>query len=221
VRVPLAIRWGAELAAPGRRVTDFTSLPDLAPTFLEAAGADIPEQMTARSLMPILRTPHGGRVDASRDAVVVGRERHTPAQAPPSTGGYPSRALRTDRWLYIMNLAPERWPAGAPGTSTRGPAYADCDGGPTKAYIVGHREEAACRRSYELCFARRPSEELYDVQADPYQLTNLASAVQHAETARVLRERLTTYLRETGDPRFTDEPVRFDEYPYGGRLAAR
>jgi hypothetical protein len=25
---------------------------------------------------------------------------------------------------------------------------------------------------------------------------------------------LTRYLEQTGDPRFTDAPVKFDEYPY-------
>jgi arylsulfatase A-like enzyme len=52
-RVPLAIRWGAKVPA-GRTVTDFVNLCDLAPTFLASAGLQPPQQMTGRSLLPIL-----------------------------------------------------------------------------------------------------------------------------------------------------------------------
>ncbi|NCX97350.1 MAG: hypothetical protein EBX35_01850, partial [Planctomycetia bacterium] len=47
VHVPLAIRWPAAVK-PGRTVTDFVSLSDLAPTFLAAAGLPVPPAMTTR-----------------------------------------------------------------------------------------------------------------------------------------------------------------------------
>jgi arylsulfatase A-like enzyme len=213
VRVPLAIRWGKGVAKPGRRVTDFASLPDLAPTFLEAAGVEIPQDMTTRSLLPMLESEESGRVDASRDFVVTGRERHCPAQAAPSADGYPVRAIRTDRWLYMMNLEPDRWPAGVAEDSTAKRPYADCDGGPTKDNIVANRDGAA-KQAYRLCFAKRPAQELYDVQADPYQLRNLAADPAHAKTLAALRQRLVAYLKDTRDPRFTDAPVLFDTYTY-------
>ena len=56
--------------------------------------------------------------------------------------------------------------------------------------------------------------ELYDCQADPDQLHNLADDPEHADTVESLRAQLTAYLVDTGDPRFTDGPVLFDEYPY-------
>lgn len=223
VRAPLAIRWGQGVAKPGRRVTDFTSLPDLAPTFLEAAGVAVPGAMTARSLVPVLKSGKDGRVDAARDAVVTGRERHCPAQEAPSMAGYPSRALRTDRWLYILNPAPDRWPAGVPEGGTVGKGYADCDGGPTKGEILAGMASGATKQAYDLCFAKRPAEELYDVQADPYQLHNLASDAAHAPALAGLRQRLGAYLKETADPRFSDAPVLFDSYPYRSKakLAAK
>ena len=45
--VPLAIRWPAKINRPGRVIDDFVSLPDLAPTFLELAQLETPENMTA------------------------------------------------------------------------------------------------------------------------------------------------------------------------------
>ncbi len=214
VRMPLAIRWGAKVPG-GRRVSDFTSLTDLAPTFLEAAGVKIPKEMTGRSLVPVLQTGGEGRVDRQRDFMVFGRERHAPAQKIPSMVGYPSRGLRTDDWLLILNLEPDRWPAGVPKNSTHPMnVHADCDNGPTKSFIIEHRDEAKYARYYDLCFAKRPAVELYDCKADPDQVNNLAGDAKHAGTVRKLRGQLEEYLKKTDDPRFTDAPVKFDEYPY-------
>ena len=209
-RVPLAIRWG-EKVKPGREVTDFTSMTDLAPTFLEAAGVKVPRQMTGKSLIPLLRSERGGRVDEERDFMVFGRERHVPAQKMPSTAGYPSRALRTDKWLVILNLEPERWPAGVPaGASHPIDQFADCDNGPTKQFIMKDPQS----RYYDLCFAKRPEVELYDCEKDPDQVNNLAGKPEYKQTVARLRRQLEEHLERTEDPRFTEQPVRFDEYPY-------
>ena len=213
-RAPLAIRWGNKVK-PGRRVSDFVSFTDLAPTFLCAAGLQIPEVMTGKCLLPVLTSQEQGRVDPTRNAIVYGRERHTPAQAMPSMAGYPSRALRTDRWLLILNLEPERWPAGVPSGATHPmDVHADCDGGPTKSFLVDNKDDPEVAQYYELCFAQRPAVELYDCQADPDQVNNLAANPQYAKTVETLRKQLTDYLAATADPRFTDAPVKFDDYPY-------
>ncbi len=209
-RVPLAIRWGAG-TWPGRVVTDFVSTTDLAPTFLEAAGVSVPSAMTGKSLIPILKSDNEGRVDANRDFMVFGRERHVPAQKMPSMVGYPARALRTNKWLLILNLEPDRWPAGVPkGASHPMDQHADCDNGPTKQVITSDPGS----RYYELCFAKRDAVELYDCATDPDQVNNLAEKPQHRKTVDELRDRLVAYLARTSDPRFTDRPVRFDEHPY-------
>ncbi len=214
-RVPLVVRWGSGVEAPGRRVSEFVSLTDLAPTFLAAAGVETPNVMTGQSLLPLLKNDAKAIGAQTRDHVVTGRERHAAAQEMPSLVGYPSRAIRTERYLYIMNLEPERWPHGVPENATHPIGqHPDTDDGPTKRFILDHREDRQFRRFYELCFSRRPAEELYDVQADPAQVRNLAGNPEHRETMLLLRDRLTSYLEKTGDPRFTDEPVRFDDYPY-------
>lgn len=215
VREPLAIRWGAGIEKPGRLVEGFVSLTDLAPTFLEAAGVEVPEVMTGQSLLPLLKNEDAAEQGQSRDFVVTGRERHAAAQEMPSLVGYPSRAIRTDRYLYILNLEPDRWPHGVPDNATHPIGqHPDTDDGPTKAFILEHRDDPRYATFYELCFGKRPAEELYDVVVDPDQVNNLADDPEHRETIARLREQLTSYLRETGDPRFTDAPVRFDEYPY-------
>ena len=216
VRMPMAIRWGDKIK-PGRRVSDFASFTDLAPTFLTVAAVEVPAAMTGKSLLPVLTAKGNGRVDPTRDFIVFGRERHTPAQKMPSMAGYPARALRTDRWLLILNLEPERWPGGVPNGATHPMnVHPDCDDGPTKSFLVNHKNDAESNQYYQLCFAKRPAEELYDCKADPDQINNLAAKPEFNKTIKTLRKQLTDYLIATADPRFADLPVKFDEYPYQG-----
>jgi len=212
--VPLAFRWGKKVK-PGREVTDFMSLTDLAPTFLEAAGLRIPPQMTGKSLLPVLQVDSNGRVDRKRDFMVFGRERHTPAQKMPSMDGYPARALRTDRWLLILNLEPDRWPAGVPTGATHPMnGHADCDNSPSKSFLVNHKDDPELAEYYQLSFAKRPAVELYDCKSDPDQVNNLAAKPELAQTVQALHKQLIDYLSVTADPRFTGLPVKFDKYPY-------
>ncbi|MCA8977070.1 MAG: sulfatase [Planctomycetes bacterium] len=214
VRVPLAMRWN-RLTAPGRRLAELVSFTDLAPTFLAAAGLEVPAVMTGNSLLPLLCDDRAAGADPWRDFVVFGRERHTPAQAMPAMVGYPMRGLRTERWLLILNLEPDRWPAGvAAGATHPFGSFADCDDGPTKQLLMRERDDPAIATFYDLCFARRNAIELYDCQQDPDQIHDLAGDDEHAGIRDELRQRLVDYLARTGDPRFTDAPVRFDDYPY-------
>ena len=217
-RVPLAVRWGARVA-PGRRIDDFVSLADLAPTFLELAGVEVPAGMTGRSLVNVLLADGSGRIDPSRDHVLVARERHTPAQEAPSMAGYPMRAIRTADHLYIRNLAPDRWPSGCAAGSTYGRPYADCDDGPTKRWLVEHRDDPDVRRFFELAFAKRPAEELYDLTADPQQLVNVAADPAHAAVKAGLASRLDAALAGSGDPRAAGRGDEIEAQPFYGRSA--
>ena len=147
--------------------------------------------------------------------MVYGRERHGVSQKFPSMDGYPSRAIRTDDWLLILNLEPDRWPAGVPSGATHpNDSYTDCDNGPTKSFLLEHKDDTQFANYYTFSFAKRPAVELYDCKADPDQVNNLADDPKHQNTVETLKTQLTTYLADTGDPRFTDAPVLFDQYPY-------
>lgn len=213
----------------GRVVDDFVPLPDLAPTFLELAGREVPEAMSGRSLVPILRSEKSGRIDPARDHVVMGRERHVD-EAREGRLPYPQRAIRTADHLYIVNFEPNRSPAGdfhPPGRGEKPPtrrqllhetraAYPDFDAGPTKAWLYEHRDHPKWRATWELTFGPRPAEELYYLPEDPDQMKNLAGDPAHAEAKGILRARLMTALRSTGDPRVTDEVPSFERPPLGG-----
>ena len=208
-RVPLAVRWRESIPG-GRVVTDFVSLVDIAPTILEAGGLEIPAEMTGRSILEMLRSGADGRVDSSRDHVILARERHTPWRE--GRVGYPMRAIRTDRFLYIRNLEPDRWPAGDP------PILGEVDPSPTKDLMRARKDDPQFRRYYEAAFSKRPGEELYEVGPDPGQMHNVADEGAHAEVKTALAERLDQHLLATADPRALGQPPTWESNPHYGRL---
>ncbi len=211
-RVPLAIR-GPGIPG-GRLVDDFVSLTDLAPTFLQAAGVKVPAEMTGQSLLPLLTSKKSGRVDPTRDYVLFGRERHTVSQQKGVQGGYPMRAIRNADFLYIRNFHPERWPAGTPdyqNAELKQAWLSDCDNGPTKTALWEIRGEEPGKSLYELCFGKRPAEELYDLSQDPGQLVNVAAHPEYAIQRKTLATRLENEIRNTGDPRADPKREPLDE----------
>jgi uncharacterized sulfatase len=202
--MPLAMRWGNVISS-GRQIDDPVSFIDFAPTFLAAAGVSIPQEMTGRSLLPVLQSPLSGYVDESRTFVLTGRERHTHARA--DNVGYPARAIRTRTFLYIWNMKPDRWPAGDPD------GYFDIDASPSKDWLLAHQTDPGESRYFELACGLRPEEELYDISVDPACLQNIAVSPEHATLKQDLRTQLEEELRRQGDPRILGYGDIFDSYP--------
>lgn len=210
-RVPLAM-MGPGIEA-GQKVDAFINLKALAPTFLDAAGAQPPEQMNSRSFLSLLHP--GGEAQSNRDFVVTGRERH--AWVRENGLGYPSRAIRTEDYLYIVNFRPGRWPAGHPDAryDTNEHGYGDIDASPTKRFMRDYKGEYP--ELFEKGFGKRPAEELYALDEAPDQLHNVADSARYAEVKARMRRHLTEYLKESGDPRVLDgTQASFDDYPYYG-----
>ena len=228
--VAMAVRWPGKVS-PGRVVSDFVNLMDLAPTFLDAAGVEHPPGMVACSIVPLLESPESGRIQEDRDSVITGRERHTLSRE----GGipYPIRAIRTDDFLYIHNFEPDRWPAGDPRgleDYTAEPpsmeeirtvtlsAYGDIDQGPTKVWMIYNRAEEDVKPLFELGFGKRPQEELYDLRNDPDYMQNVAHDSKYEQIRTALNSRLMSVLQEQDDPRITESPPRFEQPPFAGPL---
>lgn len=227
IHMPLAIAWPKQVVG-GRTSADLVNLIDLAPTILSTAGITPPETMSGRSLLALLKSNKSGIIEPDRTAVFSARERHSSSRF--RSLGYPQRSVRTHTHLYIRNYHPERWPAGAPQkfgmgnypgrddiTQERlGPldaAYQDIDACPTLSLLVKRRSEPDFARCLALAVDHRPSEELYDIVADPACLNNLAGKDVAREEQRKLSELLTAKLTATGDPRETANGDVFETYP--------
>ena len=210
-KIPLIISWPNHFKG-NRTVDDFVSLNDFAPTLLELAGIAIPNEMTAKSIAGILRSDERGKIEAGRDQVVMGRERH--AFVRQGGQGYPGRAIRTNDFLFIKNYEPERWPAGDP------PLYGDVDAhmlhypAPTKLYMLANKNQPSVASLFDIAFGKRPAEELYDLTHDPYQMNNVADVPEYQETKEKLSDQLVQYLIATGDPRETEADFDWDAAVY-------
>ncbi len=219
IHMPLAVRWGGRGRA-GRTVDDIVQFVDLTATILDLAGASHPggrSALVGRSIRGILESQDDGLVDATRTRAFSGRERHSSSRWNNLT--YPQRSMRTPQYLYIRNFKPQRWPAGAPQKylpdgSLEGMhlAYHDIDASPTLTKLVEGRDDERIREFLELAVGKRPAEELFDLEADPGCLTNLALQEGHAGLVSELRQELDSYLQETGDPRATGNGQIWDDY---------
>lgn len=209
--IPLAICWPRGIKGSARIVDDFVNFADLAPTFLEAAGIDEPgpimQPTSGQSLFDIFSVSKSGTVNPSRDHVLVGKERHDIGR--PHDGGYPIRGIRQGDWLYLQNFATNRWPAGNPETG-----YLNCDGSPTKTDILNKRRSGESTEFWDLCFGRRPDQELYNLKEDPDCLNNLADSAEHTSLMSELNSRMVNLLKEQGDPRMFGNGSIFDSYRY-------
>jgi arylsulfatase A-like enzyme len=209
-REPFVARWPGHIK-PGSTHDGLISLTDLAPTFLAAAGVEIPKDMTGQSLLPVFR----GETVPPRAEIFVERERH--ARARPDNVGYPARAIVTDRFLLIRNFEPGRWPAGDPDVKASQGFFSDIDAGPTKTELLDRRDDPAFAKFFAMATEKRPAEELYDLKADPDCLNNLADNSDFAKAKGDLAERLANWMKQTADPRATNprEP-KWDRYEYYG-----
>ena len=215
-RVPLAIRWGKNLAA-GSFAEEFVNVADLGPTFLELAGLTPPPEMSMHSIKNLML----GKADAfQRDAVFMERERH--ANVRHDNMSYPIRAVRTREFLYLRNLRPDRWPAGDPDVLfLHGRPYGDVDTTLVKDFLLTHQNEAAYANYIALIFGKRPAEELYDLRADPHQLTNVADKPEYADALKQQRLRVDAWMKETNDPRLDPSYDGWDKFPYYGKAPRR
>ncbi len=139
--------------------------------------------------------------------------------------GYPSRAIRTPEYLYIVNFQPDRSPMGDPGKldhgamadqktleSDYGVGYADLDIGPFKAWIVQHRGDPQYAQYVEWAIGKRPATELYRTPVDPDQVKNLAEDRGFQEVKGQLHKLLMEELTRNQDPRVLGD--QFDRRPY-------
>lgn len=176
IKTPLIV-WAPGRLKPARTASLVSSI-DFAPTFLELAGIPKPPQVQGVSMKPILDDPAA----TTRDYVFAEHNWHV-FQAH-------ERMVRWRQWMYIRNAWPERQNLCLESTADY-PAGAEL----WQAEADGKLEP----KQRDVFLKPRPPEELYDLDADPDQLDNLAGRPEHEETLARLRKVLDLWSDETGD----------------------
>jgi N-sulfoglucosamine sulfohydrolase len=180
LNVPLIARWPGHIK-PGVTRT-LISGEDVAATFMEAGGAAIPKGVSGRSFYPLLM---GGKYEP-REYIFAARLFHGNSSFGPETKASTfdlSRCVRNSRWKLIYNVTPqmEYWPV---------------DSGEDAGWqqIVAAHKAGALKPEHERAYFQRPRPvlELYDLDADPSELNNLAGRPEH----RDIQETLLAVMQE-------------------------
>ena len=183
VKVPLMIHWPGTVKQPG--ITDaLVSLADLVPTIVEAAGGTATPAIDGKSFLAVLK----GIAKIHREVVFA---THT---GDGMMNRAPARMLRTGRYKYILNLAPEIL------YTTHMDKAKDHDGGReywdswrNASFSDSHAAEILWR------YHNRPAEELYDTWSDPHELRNLAADSNKRNLLTDFRKRLAGWRSQQYD----------------------
>ena len=229
IHMPLAVSWPKQF--PGHRSSDdLVSFVDLTATIYEAAQVSSPDDfpVIGISLVDELRSKKSGLLSADRDFILAGRERHSSSRY--NSLSYPIRAIRTKEWLYLINLTPERWPAG-PGLKYSRAAYGednklisstdagvhsgyhDIDACPSLTFLIQHADDPQYARFLQMSVAKRSRQELFHLPSDPDCLNNLAGDPKHAVVRDQHFAKLMKELNRTGDTRTTTDGHVWETYP--------
>jgi len=182
LHVPLIIRFPAKYARwapskPGTVCDRLVSFVDFAPTALSLAGADIPKHMQG---VPFLGQSAGEprrHVFAIRDRMA---ERYDTV-----------RVVRDARFQYLRNFMPHL----------------------TWSQFVSYTEQMPTMKAWRRLAGEgklsgpparyfsptKPIEELYDTQADPHQIHNLAADPKYRPQLEALRAECVAWMKRTGD----------------------
>lgn len=212
-RVPLMVRWPG-VVRPGSRSAALVSDIDMAETFLDAASLKPDPHMTGISLVPILR----GQSATGHDYVFTERGEH-PGSLTVSEGVDWARAITGQRYKLIYNAQPAQpyspvdqggrflapqppTPEGGKREFVAGIPRTDLDRaiGSWKPIVEAHEKGTLPALFERLYFKRpRPIFELYDLQSDPYELTNLAGKPEYKAIEVELREELDKWMALSHD----------------------
>jgi arylsulfatase A-like enzyme/lysophospholipase L1-like esterase len=176
LKVPTAIAGRLKNAASGSTNDDLVSTIDISATVLQLAGVELPEYLDGQSLVGEQYEPREA-IFGARDLIDEVMDR--------------IRCVRTQKYKYIRNYNPEN-------------GYREClyvqRNRPMLSVIRELDREGRLSPAQQLILKTvKPSEELYDVAADPHEVNNLAADLKYAKQLKSLRSQLDRWLESTGD----------------------
>lgn len=181
---PTYVSWPAGLKNPGRTSSELISSIDLVPTFMEVAGAKAPDDIVldGKSLMPIINGQNDKPVHDSlyaemghTRAVVTKKYKYIAFRVPPS------REFTAEEKQIYQDRA-NRDKTGL--TKKMGCRVTHMQGS-TPGYVPG-----AWQTHPDHFFDR---DQLYDLENDPQELTNLVFNPQYAEVLAEMKAKLRQY----------------------------
>jgi len=195
INVPFVVRWPG-VVPPGGTSPALVSLVDLLPTALAAFEVPAPGPLDGRSLLGLLR----GEVASVRDQVIgvhddllkepmrEGRRNPDFPTKPPTPR---ARSIRSGRYKYIRNFDTQYEFTNNVIASKGATTWRSWE-------RVAQDDPALRARMDSLLW--RATEELFDLQADPWELNNLAQDSSRAAAKAQLAAQLREWMQREGDP---------------------
>ncbi len=196
LHVPLLIRYPKPLRdrpghEPGTVDGRLIASIDLCATTLAWAGVRKPRGMQGKVFDGTQREPERRYVFGTRDRC--------------DETVFRIRTIRTARFRYIRNFMPER-------------PFLQLNRYKERSYPVLrlmrrlHAEGKLDSAARQFFHKTRPSEELYDLDRDPYEMRNLAREPEFENVRNELRQALDSWIRSSGDLGRTAEPKSVTDY---------
>lgn len=180
VQSAAVVRWPGKVA-PGSVSDAMIEYVDVVPTFIDAAGAPIPDDLDGRSFLPVLL----GHADTHKSHVYGVQ---TTRGVNNGSEYYGIRSVRSGDYLYIRNLTPD---AIFQCAATRGPVW--------NSWVNAAEAGDAHARRITREYMKRPAEELYDVRVDPWHRANLIDREDLQAVRDELRAKLDAWMEGQGD----------------------
>lgn len=182
LRTMLIARWPGRI--PTGSVSDaMVQYVDFAPTWIEAAQGQSVPGLDGRSFLSVLL----GKAAEQRETVFG---IHTTRGIIAGSECYPIRSIRTRSHKYILNLNHE--------TEFSNTVIKRNAGGFWNSWVEKARTDPQAAKLVEM-YVRRPHEELYDLEQDPYELNNLTGYPRYRSLKDSLRQQLETWMEQQGD----------------------
>ena len=177
MRTGLVAHWPKQITS-GSVCNSLVSAIDLAPTYLTAAGAKIPESVMGVPLLPIFADPKA----SVRNMVFSEHNWHDYEAF--------GRSVRKDGFLYIINKRPKQAWQG-PADSVRSPSH---------LALQAKRDAGELTTAQaDVFLAPRPTEELYKFESDRNQMVNLINNPEYAEVKAKLKKQMDLWQEQTCD----------------------
>jgi arylsulfatase A-like enzyme len=196
IAVPLIVRWPG-VVKPGGATKQLVCGEDFTPTMLEAAGVTPPKAMSGVSYLKLLRGgPFAGRKYIFAERGPHGGDGGMTPNILASTFDL-ARCVRSDKFKLIYNCTPHQ--AVAPVDSQKDPGWQE---------ILAAHEAKTLAPQFERAYFTLPRAtfELYDLDADPGELNNLAGKPEYKEAELELKRALTERMVLDWD--FLPTPLR-------------
>ncbi len=185
IRVPFIAVWPGK-TKPGSVCDAMVSFVDITPTFIDIAGGRQPESSDGKSFFNVLR----GRTKALRKYIYAS---HT---GDGNMNVFPQRCVRDIRYKYILNLNPERtWTT----HFTKVPGIPESHKQVWDTWAEKAKSDPQAAKLLDI-IERHPTEELYDLQKDPYELNNIADKPEAGLILTKMRRQLKKWMLSQNDP---------------------